>query len=243
MEILIYKDYETMSVHAANAVIDCITNKPDAVVCLASGDTPKLMCKLLAEKIQSSNIDVSKASFIGLDEWVGIPPDNAGSCSYFFHNFLFAPLNLTAEQYYLFDAMADDLQQQCDLMNKHIETKGGIDIMIVGVGMNGHIGFNEPGVAIDNRAHVIMLDELTQTVGQKYFTGPVTIDKGITLGLQNLMEAKKVIMIANGAKKAPVIKRAVEDEISTQFPATVMRMHENSYLMIDEEAAKEISGK
>ncbi|MBG9376695.1 glucosamine-6-phosphate deaminase [Panacibacter sp. DH6] len=240
MEILIDKDYEAMSLRAANAVAECIKRQPDAVICLASGDTPKRMCTLLAEKIQSTGIDISQCSFIGLDEWVGIPPENAGSCSNFFHTYLFNPLQLPASQYYLFDAMAGDLQQQCDLMNAHIAAKGGIDLMMVGVGMNGHIGFNEPGVSIDNHAHVIVLDELTQTVGQKYFNGPVTIDKGITLGLQNLLEARQVIMIANGAKKAPVIKRAVHDEISTSFPATIMRMHTNSILMLDEAAAATI---
>ena len=241
MKINVYKDYEAMSLSAADEIIKCIKNNPTAVICLASGDTPKLMCKLLVEKIASTGIDISQCTFIGLDEWVGIPPNNEGSCSYFFHSYLFEPLQLKKEQYYLFNAVSDDLQNECVQMNKFINKNNGSDIMIVGVGMNGHIGFNEPGVSLNNHAHVIELEEITQSVGQKYFNTSVEIDKGITLGLQNLLEAKKVIMIANGSKKAPVIKRAVEDEISTAFPATIMRMHSNGILMIDEDAASSIA--
>ena len=108
--------------------------------------------------------------------------------------------------------------------------------MIVGVGMNGHIGFNEPGVSFDNYSHVIDLDPLTLSVGQKYFKGPVHLQKGITVGLQQLMQTKKVFMMANGKKKAEVIKKALEGETGNSFPATIMRLHPDGYVLIDEEA-------
>jgi galactosamine-6-phosphate isomerase len=237
MQLAIYKDYQELSSHAANAIIDCIKNKPTTVICLASGDTPKLMCSLFVQKVAKEKIDVSQCTFIGLDEWVGIPPENAGSCHHFFQTYVFKPLNLPSSQFYLFNALSNELAEQCRQMDKVIAEKGGIDLMIVGVGMNGHIGFNEPGVAINNYAHVIELDELTQTVGQKYFKEPVTINKGITLGLQHLLESKQVIMLANSNKKATVIKKATDEPISTKFPATVMRMHNKSIMMIDEQAA------
>lgn len=237
MQLAIYKDYQELSSHAANEIIDCIKNKPAAVICLASGDTPKLSCSIFVQRVLEENIDISQCMFIGLDEWVGIPPENEGSCHHFFHSYLFKPLSLSPVQFYLFDALSTNLEEECRKMDECIADKGGIDLMMVGVGINGHIGFNEPGVSISNYAHVIELEETTQSVGQKYFNTPVKIDKGITLGLQYLLGAKKVIMLANGTKKAPVIKRAVEDEISTKFPATIMRMHANSLLMVDEEAA------
>ncbi|CAN5619070.1 glucosamine-6-phosphate deaminase [soil metagenome] len=237
MQLAIYKNYQELSNHAANEIIDCIKNKPAPVICLASGDTPKLTCSLFVQRVLEEKIDLSQCMFIGLDEWVGIPPENQGSCHHFFHKYIFEPLHLPAAQFSLFDALSDDLNEECRKMDEVIAGKGGIDLMVVGVGINGHIGFNEPGVSINNYAHVIELEETTQSVGQKYFNGPVKIDKGITLGLQYLLETNKVIMLANGTKKAPVIKRAMEDEISTQFPATIMRMHTNSLLMVDEEAA------
>lgn len=243
MQLTIYKDYQELSSHTANEIIDCIKNKPAAVICLASGDTPKLTCSLFVQRILAEKIDISQCMFIGLDEWVGIPPENGGSCHHFFHKYIFEPLHLPSSQFYLFDALSNDLNEECRKMDQVIADKGGIDLMVVGVGINGHIGFNEPGVSINNYAHVIELEETTQSVGQKYFKSPVKIDKGITLGLQYLLAAKKVIMLANGTKKAPVIKRAVEDEISTQFPATIMRMHTNSLLMVDEEAATLLNNK
>ncbi len=109
--------------------------------------------------------------------------------------------------------------------------------MIVGVGMNGHIGFNEPGVSFDNYSHVINLDETTQSVGQKYFDRPVALKQGITLGLKHLLESKKALMIANGSKKAGIIKKALEEEISNSVPASIIRKHSNGVVMIDEEAA------
>ena len=125
-------------------------------------------------------------------------------------------------------------------MNRVIEEKGPVDLMIVGVGMNGHIGFNEPGAEIDSTAHVSILDETTRTVGKKYFETEVPITKGITLGLKQVMETKTLVMIANGKKKAPVIKRAVENEITTSFPASLIRRHKNSFLLIDREASTEL---
>jgi len=237
MQLEIYKDYKELSIHAADAMLDCVQKKPSAVICLASGDSPKLAYQLFVQKVLKTKTDISACTFIGLDEWVGIPPENEGSCHNFLHIYVFTPLQLSASQVYLFDALPNDLAEECNAMDDFIADKGGIDLMVVGVGMNGHIGFNEPGVSIDNYAHVIELDEITQSVGQKYFNEPVKINKGITLGLQYLLEAELVIMLANGFKKASVIKKALEDTISTDMPATIMRMHANSIIMTDEEAA------
>lgn len=238
MELEIFKDYEELSQRAADTIIDCIKNKPNAVLCLATGDTPKLTYKYLVEKISKDNIDVSGCTFIGLDEWVGISPQTAGSCHHFLQENIFRPLNIKAIKVHLFDAMSEDFAGECKKMNNAIVDHNGIDLMVVGVGMNGHIGFNEPGVAIDSYAHVIDLDETTRSVGQKkYFDVPVTIGRGITLGLQNFLEAKHAVMLANGVKKAPIIKATVEEPIGTKVPSTLIRMHKHSTLMIDEEAA------
>ena len=126
-------------------------------------------------------------------------------------------------------------------MDQLILAKGGIDLMIVGVGMNGHIGFNEPGVSFSNYSHVIDLDETTISVGQKYFKGPVVLMQGITLGLKHLVESKKVFLIANGSKKAEVIKKTIESEISNDFPATIIRNHPQGVVMVDEAAASLLS--
>jgi glucosamine-6-phosphate isomerase len=243
MQLKIYKDHQGLSDAAANEVIELVKNKPTAVVCMASGETPRLTCKLLVEKAVKQNVDLSRITFIGLDEWVGIPPENDGSCHYFFHTEIFKPLQLSSSQVHLFDAMSGNLDEECKKADKLILEKGGIDLMIVGIGMNGHIGFNEPGVSFDNYAHVISLDETTITVGQKYFKTAVTLQQGITLGLKHLQQTKKVLLLANGTKKAAVIKQTVEGKITNEFPASIMQTHANGFVMIDEEAAASLDRK
>lgn len=237
MQLKIYKDHHNLSEAAATELIELVKNKPDAVVCLASGDTPRLTCKLFVEKAITGKADLSQITFIGLDEWVGIPPGNDGSCHYFFQHEIIEPLHFSADQVHLFDAMSGNLEEECRKMNNTIFENGGIDLMIVGIGMNGHIGFNEPGVSFDKYSHVIDLDDTTLSVGQKYFKSAVTLQKGITLGLKHLEESKKVLLLANGTKKAGVIRKAVEEELTIEFPASIMQTHSNGFVMIDEEAA------
>jgi len=237
MQLKIYKDYQELSDHVADEIVSTVKNKPDAVLCLATGHSPQLAYKLMVQKVIQKKIDFSRVSFIGLDEWVGLPPSNEGTCSYFLHSLIFNDLKINPSQIHLFDALSKDLDRECETMNKTIIDKGGIDLMIVGVGMNGHVGFNEPGVPVSYNAHVIDLDDTTQTVGQKYFSSPVTITQGITLGLSQFLQAKKAIMIASGLKKAPVMQQALEDDIDINMPASIIRTHPNGVVMIDEEAA------
>lgn len=241
MKVSIHKDYEAMSQQAANAVIVQVQQKPDSVLCFASGETPRQMCRFIAERAAQEQVDFTQCTFIGLDEWIGIPPDNEGSCYYFFQKEAFGPLRLSPDQIHLFDAMANDLEKECRKMDNAIIRKGGIDLMVVGIGMNGHIGFNEPGHDFDQFSHIADLDEATRTVGQKYFRQATPLSKGITLGLRHLMEARKLILIANGAKKAEVIRKAIEEEVTPDLPASFVRNHSNATVMLDEDAASFLS--
>ena len=237
MELKVYKNYKDLSHAVADEVVELLKENPEAVICLASGDSPRLTCQLLVQQLKAEHVDTTRFTFIGLDEWVGIPPSNEGSCHYFFQHEIFKPMNLSMHQTHLFDATSRDLAEECEKMDAFIAQKKGIDLMIVGIGMNGHIGFNEPGVSFDNYSHVIDLDEMTLTVGQKYFKTAVPLQKGITLGLKHLLESKKAILMANGDKKASVIKKAAELDVTNNFPASIMQTHTNGAIMIDEEAA------
>ncbi len=241
MELKVYKDYELLSVTVADEMIALIQQKPTAVICLASGHTPLLPCQEFVKKVTELKIDISKVTFLGLDEWVGVPPDNEGSCHYFLYNTVFMPLNLKPNQINVFNGLANDLADECKKMDNIIAAKGRIDVMIVGIGMNGHIGFNEPGVPFTNFSHVIELDKTTVEVGKKYFPAAITLSKGITIGLQHLMQAKQVILIANGEKKAAIIKQTIEEKVSNQIPATIMQTHANGIIMVDAAAASLIS--
>jgi glucosamine-6-phosphate isomerase len=237
MELKIFDNYSSLSAAVAAMLIDFIKKKPEAVFCLATGDTPKLTYHIAVETIRKENIDTSHCFFIGLDEWFGIKPENSGSCHYYLNQYFFTPAGIMPEQIHLFDALAADENEECEKMNRIITAKGGIDFMLVGVGMNGHIGLNEPGTSMDTLAHAAPLEEMTKTTGQKYFKEQAQIEKGITIGLKQVMEARTLVLMANGKKKSAIIKQALEDEINTGLPASLIRRHINSFLMIDAEAA------
>jgi len=236
MQVLTFKDYEELSANTAGFIADAIADNPSLTLCMASGSTPALTCDFLVKKLKDDKTDYSKFSFIGLDEWAGLPPTNTGSCHYFFKTKIFEPLKLRSSQYYLFNAQAANLQKECRAMDQLIIDKGGIDIMLVGIGMNGHIGFNEPGTSFTALSHVAELEEITKSVGQKYFDGPVELGKGITIGFGHLMNTKKVFLMANGSKKAEVIKKTIEGPVTESFPASIMQKHTDGFILIDEEA-------
>ncbi len=237
MLLHIYKDYNTLASNAANEIIVMIKNKPDALLCLASGETPRLTYERMAIQAIDENVDFSRCTFIGLDEWVSIPRGNEGSCYFFLEKNIFKPLHILNSRIHLFDALTKDMEAECRKMDQTILENGGIDLMLVGVGMNGHIGFNEPGVSDNLYSHVIALDIITQSVGQKYFNQSTKLQSGITLGLKHFLESRKAIMMASGTKKSLVMRKALEDKITTDLPASMIRKHVNGMVMLDEEAA------
>lgn len=237
MKVSVHDTYEQMSQFAADEILSVITSNHKALLCLATGDTPKLTYKLLVEKILSQKIDISQIQFVGLDEWVGVPPTNPGSCHFFLHKNLFVPLTVAAKNIHLFDALSNDLNDECKKMNDFVTRYGGIDLMLLGVGTNGHVGLNEPGDSEKNYAHVSKLAQSTIEVGQKYFKEQTGLDKGLTFGLANFLESKRVMMLANGFKKNNIIKRIINDSVSEQLPSTLVRKHKNATLILDREAA------
>lgn len=240
MTVTVFENYTELSVQAASLIADALKADPSLTLCMASGHTPALTCELLVKKIREENINYSGLRFIGLDEWVGLRPDNPGSCHYFFQTKLIGPLQLNPSQYFLFDALATDLTAESQKMDAVIAEKG-IDLMVVGIGMNGHIGFNEPGISFDLPCHVTELEEMTKQVGQKYFVGETTLGKGITIGLKHFMSASSVLLMANGAKKAEVIQKALKGPVSEQFPGSIIQLHKNALVLLDDEAAMKSS--
>lgn len=237
MQKVILKNYEAVSEYTADVIVKAIEENPRLVLVMASGNSPALACDRMVEKLKEKKTDYSRLTFIGLDEWACLPPSYKGSCHYFFQTKIFQPLDLSPSQYHLFDAQAD-LTEECKKMDLLIADKGGIDLMIVGIGMNGHIGFNEPGTSFQSQCHVSELAEITKSTGQQqYFNSPVALDRGITIGLGHLMKTKKVILMANGNKKAAVIQQAGEGALTEDFPASLMQQHPNGFMVIDEEAA------
>ncbi len=237
MTINTFPDYKTLSEATANLIIDVLKQKPEAIICIASGDTPLGVCQFLAKSDQKL---FEKCTFVGLDEWVGMNENDEGSCKYGIYQNLLIPLNIPAERIKYFDAKAQNLALECQEINEFIASKGGLDVMLVGVGMNGHIALNEPNTPFGIYAHVSDLEEITKSVGQKYFTKDTVLTQGITLGLAHLQEAKLPILMANGLRKVAVINVALTEKITESFPASIFQKLEHSIVMLDLEAAQKL---
>ena len=154
--------------------------------------------------------------------------------------YLFGKLKLGADQVIEFNAKAEDLENECKKMDDFIKSNGGLDLVVLGVGMNGHLGLNEPGVSFDNYSHVVELSENTKKVAQKYFDTERELEKGITIGIKHFLEAKKEILVVSGEKKADIVKKLVEEEVNENVPATSAKLHKNSFLLIDKESSSKL---
>ncbi len=229
-----------MSAAAAELILDVVQKKPEAVLCFATGNTPVGTYRELAAKAKESGTDFSRCFCIGLDEWLGVPGNKSGSCKYILQEQVFDPLGIKQTQVHLFDGLTTAVEEECKKMNALIDSRSGIDCMLVGIGTNGHIGFNEPGVDSTLQAHEQVLHASTLDAGKHYFNEPTPIKKGITLGLGQVLQAKMLLLLANGVSKSAIIQKALEEEISPDVPASFIQQHRNAYVLLDKEAAAEL---
>jgi glucosamine-6-phosphate isomerase len=231
LEIKQFKDHEATSHAVVNDIIETLQTKPDACIVVTSGDTPTRAYELLVELAPAGLFD--KATLISLDEWVGISREHVGGCSYMVDNSLFKPLNLAPERYHFFDATASDLQAECKRIDNIIFGKGGLELVLVGLGLNGHIGLNEPGTPFDSYCTVTQLDAITAEVGQKYFSEKTILSQGVTVGLKHMLEAKKVIIMATGTKKKDIINQIAQSKPIESLPASFIHLHNHGYIYTD----------
>jgi glucosamine-6-phosphate deaminase len=237
MKQIIYNDYTELSVKTAEQIAAIISKKPNALLCFPAGETSVGTFKHLIELNQTGEISFKKCKIVGLDEWANIGPMKSDNCFSFLKKHFFDYIDFSRENLCFFDGESSDLKKECIRTDDFIKKNGPIDMMLLGVGMNGHLGLNEPGTSFDLYSHIVNLDETTKIVGQKYFSGKVTLSKGITLGIKYVLEAKTVLLQLNGTRKAEVVKKLIESEVSPVFPASAIKSHKNSFLLIDKEAA------
>jgi glucosamine-6-phosphate isomerase len=243
MKINLHQNYQELSKATAQLVIAYIKEKKNSLVCIASGHTPIGVFTELAKEVKANTIDLTQCTFLSLDEWVGIDPTDSGSCLSMLKRDCFGPLQLTENQTVYFNVSATDLNQECERINNLIVANGGLDIMLVGVGTNGHIGMNEPGTSFESYAHISTLAEETKTVGQKYFDKPTKLNFGITLGLRHLQEAKLPIVMASGEKKAAILAKGLTEPITEKIPVSIAQRIPQCYVMLDLEAAQNLKAK
>jgi glucosamine-6-phosphate isomerase len=243
MEIFISDSYEASSKIAANDLKNLIGSGKDLLLCTASGDSPAGLYKELVNLVSRKELNISSCDFLGLDEWGGMNGSDEGSCRFHLNQQLFEPLKIAKNKICFFDGKAEDLQKECDDVENYIQQHQGIDVAIVGLGLNGHIGMNEPGTPQDLRSHVTAIDPLTAKTGQKYFKEPKQLTNGLTLGLATLLEAKNIFLLVSGKHKAGIVKRMLEEKVSEQLPATLLRNHKGLRIYLDKEAASLIPAK
>jgi galactosamine-6-phosphate isomerase len=237
MTILIEKDYRLMSAKAAEDVMKLLDTLQNPLICPATGDSPKGLYREMIRQINNKKTSISHWNFVGLDEWVGMNGKDEGSCRFHLDNDLLNPLNVKQNNICFFDGRFADLQQEITKTNDFIKKNGGIDLAVAGLGLNGHIGMNEPGTDPFLHAHISEIDPMTQQSGQKYFTHPQPLSRGITLGIKDIMDARQVILLISGFKKAEISRAILEDEISTRLPGSFLRNHPNCTVYLDEAAA------
>lgn len=237
MKKIIFNDYNELSVKTAEQIATIIQNKPDALLCFPAGETSVGTFKHLIALNKAGKVSFKKCKIVGLDEWANIGEMKSENCFSFLKKHLFDHIDYSKENLCFFDGESPDLKNECRKTDDFLKKNGPIDMMLLGAGMNGHLGLNEPGTSFDLYSHIVHLDETTKKVGQKYFSGKVSLTAGITLGVKYIMEAKTVILQLNGTRKTEVAKRLVDSEVTTSFPASVLKSHKNSFLLLDKEAA------
>ena len=237
MKQISFDTYSDLSEQTAIHIASIINEKPNALLCFPAGETSIGTFNYLIELNKTGKVSFKGCKIVGLDEWAGLGEMKGENCYSFLRKHLFDHIDLSEENLCFFDGEAADLKNECDKTDAFIHQYGPIDMMLLGIGMNGHLGLNEPGTSFDLYSHIVPLDETTKVVGQKYFSGKVVLSKGITLGMKYVSESKTVILQISGSRKAEIAKRLIDSEISNKLPASNLKLHQNAYLLLDKEAA------
>lgn len=234
MKIVKVKNYDELSELAANMLIERIEKVEKPVVGLATGSTPEGMYANLVKKYKAGEISFANVVTFNLDEYAGLSKDDPMSYQYFMYKNLFKDVDIKSENIHIPNGLAEDLEKECEQYEVLIQQEGKIDVQILGLGLNGHIGFNEPGTSFDSRTHVVELEESTRIANSRFFNSLDEVPKkALTMGIGTIMEAKEIIFIVNGEKKADILRKVVHGEVTENVPASILQRHPNITLITD----------
>lgn len=234
MRIITCENYEEMSKVAAKMVASQLMLKPNSVIGLPTGSTPIGMYQQLEAMYKDGEVDFSKAVTFNLDEYYPINRENDQSYYYFMNQNLYSKVNLNPNNIYIPNGSAKDIEAECKSYDKAIANHGGIDLQILGIGNNGHIGFNEPNDDLNTKTHVTTLTEDTIKANSRFFESEHEVPKlAITMGMATILSAKKIILLASGENKSEPIKSLLTGKISTLVPATMLNVHTNTVIIAD----------
>ena len=237
MNIIKAKDYKDMSRKGVNIISAQIIMKPDCVLGLATGSTPLGTYAQLINWYQKGDLDFSRVSSVNLDEYRGLPKENDQSYHYFMQHNFFEHINIRPDHTFVPDGMEADSEKACLAHEEVIRTLGGVNLQLLGLGNNGHIGFNEPGAAFEKETHLVDLTESTIQANSRFFEKPEDVPtQAYTMGIKTIMQAKKILVVVNGIGKADIVAKAFWGPVTPQVPASILQMHPDVTLVADEEA-------
>lgn len=230
-----------MSRKAANIVSAQIIMKPNCVLGLATGSSPIGTYEQLVQWYEKGDLDFSEVTSVNLDEYKGLTEENDQSYRYFMEKYLFSKVNINKDQTFLPNGMAEDEQKECEKYDALIHSLGGIDLQLLGIGHNGHIGFNEPDQAFEKQTHCVALQESTIQANKRFFSSIDEVPKyAYTMGIKTIMQSKKILVIVSGEEKAEIVKKAFFGPVTPSVPASILQMHNDVILVGDEAALSKI---
>jgi glucosamine-6-phosphate deaminase len=240
MRAHVFPDYEAMSTAVADAVARRLREDPSAVFLLPTGTTPLGMYRRLVEMHRRGELSFAKATFFNLDEYLGLTPDHPASYHVYMKENFYGLIDADSDRIFVPNGAADDPEAECERYEAAIREAGGIDVCVLGIGRNGHIGFNEPGAPFDSRTRVVRLSESTRLVNAGDFESDRAPERAITVGMATIFESREVLLLASGTNKAAAVTAAVEGEVSESVPASMLKNHPNTTLFLDEDAASDL---
>ena len=236
MRIINVKNYQQLSRKAANIISAQVILKPDCVLGLATGSSPVGTYKQLIEWYNKGDIDFSEVTTVNLDEYVGLCESDEQSYRRFMQENLFDHVNIKRENTFVPDGLADDLAEECAAYDARIRRLGGIDLQLLGIGFDGHIGFNEPSDVFDKATHVVDLHESTIKANSRFFASEVDVPRqAISMGMVSIMQARKILLIANGQGKKEILGKALYGPVTPQLPASLLQLHNDVTVIFSEE--------
>ncbi|HHU48824.1 MAG TPA: glucosamine-6-phosphate deaminase [Clostridiales bacterium] len=222
-------------------IVNQINNKPDTILGLATGSTPVGMYQNLIKLYRDKKVSFSQVKTYNLDEYVGIPREHVCSYYYFMQENLFSHIDIPAENVSLPDGNAPDLEKECSDYEERIANSGGIDLQVLGIGHNGHIGFNEPNTPFESVTHLVDLTQSTIKANSRFFESEDQVPRqALSMGIKTIMQAKKILLFVKGADKADIIHKALKGPVTPEVPASVLQLHPNLHVYVDKAAAAKL---
>ncbi|MFA1820888.1 glucosamine-6-phosphate deaminase [Virgibacillus oceani] len=243
MKFIKVKDYEALSEKACDFIVDKVKRLENLALGLATGSTPEGLYQRVIEKYRQGEVSFKDVSTFNLDEYIGLAKDHPNSYYHYMYEKLFKHIDISMDQVHIPSGDVVNLQEECMSYERRIQHANQIDVQVLGLGVNGHIGFNEPGTPLSSRTHVVDLDASTRKANARFFNSIEEVpEKAITMGIETIMESKEILLLVSGKSKAKAVNQLINEEVSSAFPASVLQKHGRVTVIADKAALGEVEG-